>query len=162
MYSVGFRASRVTSGLKLKSAPSPFSLPTLKPPSAHRILRSPVLMSFALESVLPFHTATTSALLTSLLSVSPRTFGWTLEGAWVHIALALIFMVIMYVSHFGTLKKHEFDFQNKVSVDWLLSLSPSLDIVRVCGIGLIHTELVSGIPSIFSHLCQESQQSHLW
>ncbi|KAK1366784.1 hypothetical protein POM88_042345 [Heracleum sosnowskyi] len=85
-----------------------------------------------------------------------------LEGAWVHIALALIFVVIMYVSHFGTLKKHEFDFQNKVSVDWLLSLSPSLDIVRVRGIGLIHTELVSGIPSIFSHLCQESQQSHLW
>ncbi|KAL8121210.1 hypothetical protein AgCh_018096 [Apium graveolens] len=74
-----------------------------------------------------------------------------LEGAWVPIALALIFMIIMYVWHFGTLKKYEFDFQNKVSVDWLLSLSPSLGIVRVRGIGLIHTELVSGIPAIFSH-----------
>ncbi|KAL1808345.1 hypothetical protein ACET3Z_025335 [Daucus carota] len=74
-----------------------------------------------------------------------------LEGAWVPIALALIFMIIMYVWHFGTVKKYEFDFQNKVSVDWLLSLSPSLGIVRVRGIGLIHTELVSGIPAIFSH-----------
>ncbi|KAK1364831.1 protein NUCLEAR FUSION DEFECTIVE 6, chloroplastic/mitochondrial-like [Heracleum sosnowskyi] len=72
-------ASRFASGLKPKSAPSPFRLPTLKPPCAPRILRSPVEMSFALESMLPFHTATASALLTSMLSVSPRTIGWTLE-----------------------------------------------------------------------------------
>ncbi|THG13466.1 hypothetical protein TEA_016750 [Camellia sinensis var. sinensis] len=73
-----------------------------------------------------------------------------LEGAWVPIALAFIFMIIMYVWHYGTLKKYEFDDQNKVPVDWLLSLGPSLGIVRVRGIGLIHTELVSGIPAIFS------------
>ncbi|KAL8241612.1 hypothetical protein R6Q59_011914 [Mikania micrantha] len=74
-----------------------------------------------------------------------------LEGAWVPIALSLIFMLVMYVWHYGTLKKYEFDVQNKVSVDWLLSLGPTLGIVRVRGIGLVHTELVSGIPAIFSH-----------
>ncbi|KAL7240994.1 hypothetical protein ACSBR2_006592 [Camellia fascicularis] len=74
-----------------------------------------------------------------------------LDGAWVPIALSFIFMIIMYVWHYGTLKKYEFDVQNKVSVDRLLSLGPSLGIVRVRGIGLIHTELVSGIPAIFSH-----------
>ncbi|XP_052173170.1 potassium transporter 6-like isoform X2 [Diospyros lotus] len=74
-----------------------------------------------------------------------------LEGAWVPIVLALIFMIVMYVWHYGTLKKYEFDVQNKVSVDWLLTLGPSLGIVRVRGIGLIHTELVSGIPVIFTH-----------
>lgn len=74
-----------------------------------------------------------------------------LEGAWVPIALSLIFMMVMCVWHYGTSKKYEFDVQNKVSVDWLLSLGPSLGIVRVRGIGLIHTELVSGIPAIFSH-----------
>ncbi|KAK7395703.1 hypothetical protein VNO78_16269 [Psophocarpus tetragonolobus] len=74
-----------------------------------------------------------------------------LEGAWVPIALSLIFLVIMYVWHYGTLKKYEFDVQNKVSINWLLGLGPTLGIVRVRGIGLIHTELVSGIPAIFSH-----------
>ncbi|KAJ4792874.1 Potassium transporter [Rhynchospora pubera] len=74
-----------------------------------------------------------------------------LEGAWVPIALSLIFLLVMYVWHYGTLKKYEFDVQNKVSIRWLLNLGPSLGIVRVRGIGLIHTELVSGIPAIFSH-----------
>ncbi|KAL6547265.1 Potassium transporter 6 [Orobanche minor] len=74
-----------------------------------------------------------------------------LEGAWVPIAISFIVMMVMYVWHYGTLKKYEFDVQNKVSVDWLLGLGPSLGIVRVRGIGIIHTELVSGIPSIFSH-----------
>lgn len=73
------------------------------------------------------------------------------EGAWVPIALSLIFLLIMYVWHYGTRKKYEFDVQNKVSINWILSLGPNLGIVRVPGIGLIHTELVSGIPSIFSH-----------
>nr|KYP33518.1 Potassium transporter 8 [Cajanus cajan] len=74
-----------------------------------------------------------------------------LEGAWVPIALSFIFLIVMYVWHYGTLKKYEFDVQNKVSINWLLGLGPTLGIVRVKGIGLIHTELVSGIPAIFSH-----------
>ncbi|KAH9627193.1 hypothetical protein KSS87_020739 [Heliosperma pusillum] len=74
-----------------------------------------------------------------------------LEGAWVPIALAFIFMIIMYIWHYGTLLKYEFDVQNKVSINWLLSLGPSLGIVRVRGLGLIQSELVSGIPAIFSH-----------
>ncbi|GAV89538.1 K_trans domain-containing protein [Cephalotus follicularis] len=74
-----------------------------------------------------------------------------LEGAWVPIALAFIFLIVMCIWHYGMLKKYEFDVQNKVSINWLLSLGPSLGIVRVRGIGLIHTELVSGIPAVFSH-----------
>ncbi|CAN1311040.1 Potassium transporter 6 [Linum perenne] len=74
-----------------------------------------------------------------------------LQGAWVPTALAFTFLIIMCVWHYGSLKKYEFDVQNKVSINWLLSLGPSLGIVRVRGIGIIHTELVSGIPAIFSH-----------
>ncbi|KAJ8758984.1 hypothetical protein K2173_003222 [Erythroxylum novogranatense] len=73
------------------------------------------------------------------------------EGAWVPIALSFIFLIIMCAWHYGTLKKYEFDVQNKVSINWLLGLGPSLGIVRVRGIGIIHTELVAGIPAIFSH-----------
>ncbi|XP_051115040.1 potassium transporter 8-like isoform X2 [Andrographis paniculata] len=74
-----------------------------------------------------------------------------LEGAWVPVALSFIFLLIMFVWHYGTLKKYEFDVQNKVSLNWLLSLGTNLGIVRVRGIGLIHTELVSGIPAVLSH-----------
>nr|AEG64803.1 putative high-affinity potassium transporter [Celosia argentea] len=74
-----------------------------------------------------------------------------LEGAWVPIALSFIFLMVMYIWHYGTLKKYEYDVQNKVPINWLLDLSPNLGIVRVRGIGLIQTELVSGIPAIFSH-----------
>ncbi|XP_021717040.1 potassium transporter 8-like [Chenopodium quinoa] len=73
------------------------------------------------------------------------------EGAWVPIALSFIFLMVMYTWHYGTRKKYEFDVQNKVPINWLLDLSPNLGIVRVRGIGLIQTELVSGIPAIFSH-----------
>ncbi|GLJ15381.1 hypothetical protein SUGI_0252410 [Cryptomeria japonica] len=74
-----------------------------------------------------------------------------LEGAWVPICLAFIFMTIMYVWHYGTIKKYEFDLLNKVSIKWLLGLVPSLGIARVPGIGLVYTELVTGIPANFTH-----------
>ncbi|XP_022134531.1 potassium transporter 6-like isoform X2 [Momordica charantia] len=73
------------------------------------------------------------------------------EGAWVPIALSLTFLMVMYVWHYGTLKKYEADVENKVPINWLLSIGPKIGIVRVRGIGLVHTELVSGIPAIFSH-----------
>lgn len=74
-----------------------------------------------------------------------------LEGAWVPIALSFIFLAVMFIWHYGTLKKYEFEVENKVSLNWLLSLGPNLGIVRVRGIGLVHTELVSGIPHVLSH-----------
>lgn len=73
------------------------------------------------------------------------------EGGWVPLVLSVIFMAIMYIWHYGFRKKYEFDLQNKVSMKWLLTLGPSLGIVRVPGIGLIYTDLVTGVPPIFSH-----------
>ncbi|URE00372.1 Potassium transporter [Musa troglodytarum] len=73
------------------------------------------------------------------------------QGGWAPLVLSLVFMVIMYVWHYGTRRKYLFDLQNKVSMKWILTLGPSLGIVRVPGIGLIYTELVTGVPAIFSH-----------
>ncbi|RRT80463.1 hypothetical protein B296_00020669 [Ensete ventricosum] len=57
----------------------------------------------------------------------------------------------MFVWHYATIKKYEFDLQNKLSLDWLLALGNSLGISRVPGIGLVYTDLVSGVPANFSH-----------
>ncbi|XP_059449627.1 potassium transporter 4 [Corylus avellana] len=73
------------------------------------------------------------------------------QGGWVPLVLSFIFMVVMYVWHYGTRKKYTFDLHNKVSLKWLLGLGPSLGIVRVPGIGLIYSELATGVPAIFSH-----------
>ncbi|KAJ1692430.1 hypothetical protein LUZ63_009128 [Rhynchospora breviuscula] len=73
------------------------------------------------------------------------------QGAWVPLIPSFIFMLIMYVWHYGTRRKYLYDLQNKVSMKWILSLGPSLGIVRIPGIGLIYTELVTGVPAIFSH-----------
>ncbi|XP_048141305.1 protein NUCLEAR FUSION DEFECTIVE 6, mitochondrial isoform X4 [Rhodamnia argentea] len=72
-------AKSAASGLKPRPARSPFRMPAQKPMS-HRIFRSPMEMSSCLESMLPYHTATASALLTSMLSVSQSASGWTPEG----------------------------------------------------------------------------------
>ncbi|KAM0867920.1 hypothetical protein ACQ4PT_041680 [Festuca glaucescens] len=73
------------------------------------------------------------------------------QGGWLPLALSLVFVAIMYVWHYGTRLKHTFDVQNKVSLRWIHALGPSLGIVRVPGIGLIYSELATGVPAVFSH-----------
>lgn len=73
------------------------------------------------------------------------------QGGWIPLVLALTFTGIMYTWNFGTMKKHQFDVENKVSMDRILSVGPSLGITRVPGIGFIYTNLASGIPAIFGH-----------
>ncbi|XP_024025480.1 potassium transporter 1 [Morus notabilis] len=73
------------------------------------------------------------------------------EGGWIPIVLSLIFMAVMYIWNYGTLKKHQFDVENKVSMDRIVALGPSLGMVRVPGIGLIYTNLTNGVPAVFGH-----------
>ncbi|GAA0142700.1 transporter [Lithospermum erythrorhizon] len=73
------------------------------------------------------------------------------EGGWMSLLLSFVFMVISFSWNYGTLKKHQFDEDNKVSMDRILSLGPSLGMVRVPGIGLVYTNLTTGIPAIFGH-----------
>ncbi|CAH2078489.1 unnamed protein product [Thlaspi arvense] len=73
------------------------------------------------------------------------------EGGWVPLIIAAISLVVMLVWHYATVKKYEFEVHSKVSMSWILGLGPSLGLVRVPGIGLVYTELASGVPHIFSH-----------
>ncbi|GAB4831153.1 hypothetical protein Ancab_005160 [Ancistrocladus abbreviatus] len=76
-------ASRLATTVKPKakaSSQSPFQqFHAQNPLYNRRILRSRVQLSCCVESMLPYHTATASALLTSMLSVTPRRYGWTPE-----------------------------------------------------------------------------------
>ncbi|KAI8011268.1 hypothetical protein LOK49_LG06G01775 [Camellia lanceoleosa] len=62
-----------------KAARSPFRPSTPKPLS-QRIFRCPVEMSACVDSMQPFHTATASALMTSMLSISRHSCGWLPEA----------------------------------------------------------------------------------
>ncbi|KAH7549869.1 hypothetical protein JRO89_XS13G0096400 [Xanthoceras sorbifolium] len=73
------------------------------------------------------------------------------EGGWIPLVLSLIFMAVMYIWNYGTMKKHDFDMENKVSMRRIVALGPSLGMVRVPGIGLVYTNLVTGVPAIFGH-----------
>ncbi|XP_078435395.1 potassium transporter 1 isoform X2 [Wolffia australiana] len=81
-------------------------------------------------------------------------------GGWIPLTLCLIFMVITFVWHYGTLKKHKFDHENKVSAQRILAMGPGLGMVRVPGIGLVYADLVTGLPAIFGHLAANLPAFH--
>lgn len=82
------------------------------------------------------------------------------EGGWIPLLISMIFMCVMYTWNYGTLLKYEFDLQSKVSVQRILALGPTLGIVRVPGIGLVYTDLVSGVPAIFGHFAMNLPAFH--
>ncbi|KAL8130057.1 hypothetical protein V2J09_019212 [Rumex salicifolius] len=76
-FSVRNATARLASGAK--PSPSPFRFPTSKPLS-NRLFRCPVELSACVETMQPFHTATASALMTSMLSISQRSCCWLAEA----------------------------------------------------------------------------------
>ncbi|KAB1225740.1 Potassium transporter 1 [Morella rubra] len=73
------------------------------------------------------------------------------EGAWIALIMSSGFMAVMYIWYYGTMKKHQFDVENKISINRIVAFGPSLGMVRVPGIGLVYTNLVTGVPAIFGH-----------
>ncbi|XP_072993089.1 probable potassium transporter 13 isoform X1 [Typha latifolia] len=73
------------------------------------------------------------------------------HGGWLPLVLSLITLLAMSTWHYGTAKKQAFELQNKVSLDQILSLSPSLGIVRVPGVGLVYSNMMTGVPPVFAH-----------
>lgn len=73
------------------------------------------------------------------------------KGAWYLAVLLALSLTTMVAWHYGTLKKYQFDIENKVSMEWLTNPSSGLRVSRVPGIGFVYTDIVTGIPAFFSH-----------
>ncbi|GMH01622.1 hypothetical protein Nepgr_003461 [Nepenthes gracilis] len=82
--------------------------------------------------------------LTYLLSVLTK----IKEGGWLPLAFAACLLCIMYTWNYGSVLKYQSEVRDKISMDFMLDLGPTLGTVRVPGIGLLYNELVQGIPSI--------------
>ncbi|KAJ0017820.1 hypothetical protein Pint_12131 [Pistacia integerrima] len=46
---------------------------------------------------------------------------------------------VMSAWHYGTIKCYQFEMHNKVSIQWIIGLGPSLGLVRVPGVGLVYS-----------------------
>ncbi|KAL6571456.1 hypothetical protein OROHE_003099 [Orobanche hederae] len=68
---------RLTGGVKPRTAPSPFRISSQKPLSARMSLVE--MSSISVVSMLPYHSATASAVLTSMLFIAPLGHGWSIE-----------------------------------------------------------------------------------
>ncbi|XP_061359604.1 putative potassium transporter 12 isoform X2 [Gastrolobium bilobum] len=71
------------------------------------------------------------------------------EGGWLPLAFATLFLSVMYIWNYGSVLKYRSEVREKISTDLMLDLGSNLGTVRVPGIGLLYNELVQGIPSIF-------------
>ncbi|CAA6670072.1 unnamed protein product [Spirodela intermedia] len=68
------------------------------------------------------------------------------EGGWLPLAVAAIFLCIMYSWSYGSALRYGTEVREKISMEAMLGLGPSLGTVRVPGIGLLYSELVQGVP----------------
>ncbi|WOL20608.1 hypothetical protein Cni_G29413 [Canna indica] len=82
--SIRVGAARIAAEAVAGSRPSLGCLPKMRPSTAARFLRSPVEASFCVESLLPMHSATASAMMTSMLYVTRRGYGWLSEDILIH------------------------------------------------------------------------------
>ncbi|CAL5391544.1 unnamed protein product [Camellia sinensis] len=95
-----------------KAARSSFRPSTPKPLS-QRIFRCPVEMSACVDSMQPFHTATASALMTSMLSISRHSCGWLPEGYLAKLHRILLDVLFQRLS-FGALTRLDEDGEAKM------------------------------------------------
>ncbi|KAH9623211.1 hypothetical protein KSS87_002423 [Heliosperma pusillum] len=73
------------------------------------------------------------------------------DGSWIILVFAVVMFFVMVIWNYGSKLKYETEVKQKMSMDLLRQLGPSLGTIRAPGIGLVYNELVRGVPAIFGH-----------
>ncbi|XP_022718099.1 probable potassium transporter 13 [Durio zibethinus] len=73
------------------------------------------------------------------------------KGGWLPLLISAVILSLMSIWHYGTSKKQSFELENKVSLDSFIAFGPGLGISRIPGIGLIYSNVASGVPPMFAH-----------
>lgn len=82
------------------------------------------------------------------------------QGGFLPLVFASFLMAVMGIWHYVHKKRYMFELNNKVSTEYMRQLASNPDINRVPGIGLLYSELVQGIPPIFSHFISTIPSIH--
>ncbi|XP_070043627.1 putative potassium transporter 12 isoform X1 [Nicotiana tomentosiformis] len=83
-----------------------------------------------------------------------------LEGGWLPLVFASLFLCVMYIWNYGSVLKYQSEVKQKISMEFMDELGCSLGTIRVPGIGLLYNELVQGIPSILSQFLLDLPAIH--
>ncbi|KAK3041773.1 hypothetical protein RJ639_000289 [Escallonia herrerae] len=83
-----------------------------------------------------------------------------MEGGWLPLAFASCFLCVMYTWNYGSVLKYQSEVRGKISMDFVNELGSTLGTVRTPGIGLLYSELVQGIPSIFGQFLLDLPAIH--
>nr|CAD1820513.1 unnamed protein product [Ananas comosus var. bracteatus] len=82
------------------------------------------------------------------------------QGGYLPLAFAFILMMMMGIWHYVHVKKYKFELHNIVSSDYIRELAQKTTLRRIPGIGLLYSELVQGVPPIFSHFTEKIPSIH--
>ncbi|PON57010.1 Potassium transporter [Parasponia andersonii] len=82
------------------------------------------------------------------------------QGGYLPLLFSLVLTTIMGIWHYVHKKRYMFELKNKVSTDYVRELVANPNISRVPGMGLLYSELVQGIPPIFTHFISNIPSIH--
>lgn len=82
------------------------------------------------------------------------------QGGYLPLSFAFILMMMMGIWHYVHVKKYKFELHNIVSSDYIRELAQKQTLRRIPGIGLLYSELVQGVPPIFSHFTEKIPSIH--
>lgn len=82
------------------------------------------------------------------------------DGGYLPLFFAAVLMMIMAIWHYVHKQSYIFEVNNKVSSEYMKQLASNPDIHRVPGMAFLYSDLVQGVPPIFSHFVSNIPSVH--